>query len=258
MRFKILLLPLVLLLSACNPAEEGDNSGDINPEGIEVGKSYNLTITEQEEKSKYYSLPVAADRAYSIDVMNDLASSNTISVQLMADGFEREVLSEGRMISFDYAPSQTGELFIKITGSSRAFFRYHITAHPSVDDGLVQDDASYEPNNSRYAAYPVINGAQYHSTIDMGDDFDWYTLDVVSGDTITLWASNDIASTSFLRAQMFDHDGLPLTQEISISHTTDLSTQVAASYTGRIYVKFHGTSPGTPHRYDFSLTLSAN
>lgn len=38
MRFKIQLLPLVLLLSACNPAEEGENSGVINPEGIEAGK----------------------------------------------------------------------------------------------------------------------------------------------------------------------------------------------------------------------------
>ncbi len=258
MRFKIQLLPLVLLLSACNPAEEGENSGDINPEGIVVGKSYNLTITEHEEKTKYYSLPVAGNSAYSIDVMNDLASSNTISVQLMADGFEREVLSEGRMVAFDYAPSQTGELLIKVTGSSRAFFRYHITAYPSVDDGLEQDDASFEPNNSRYVAYPIVNGAQYHSTIDMGDDFDLYALDVVSGDTITLWASNDIASTSLLRAQLFDQEGLPLTQELSFSHTTDLNTQVVADYTGRVYVKFTGTSPGTPHRYDFSLTLSTN
>lgn len=253
-----MLLPLALLLSACNPSEESENSGGINAQEIEAGKSYNLTITEHAETTKYYSLPVAGGSAYSIDMMNDLASSNTISVQLMADGFEREVLSEGRMISFDYAPSQTGELLIKVTGSSRAFFRYHLTAHPSVDDGLVQDDASYEPNNSRYAAYPIVNGAQYHSTIDMGDDFDWYALDVVNGDSITLWASNDIASTSFLRTQMFDQDGLPLTQEISISHTSDLSTQVVATYTGRVYVKFKGTSPSTPHRYDFSLTLSTN
>ena len=254
----LMILPLALLLSACAP-EEGDESGnDIVPQSLEVGQAYNLTITEHEDTTKYYSIPVTAGKSYSIDVRNDLSSSNLISVQLIAAGFQREVLSKGRMISFDYAADQAGSLLIKVEGSSRAFFRYHITAHPSVDDGLVQDYALYEPNNSKNAAYPVINGAQYSSSVDMADDFDWYALDVVSGDTLTLWISNSIASAGHLHPQLYDNQGLPLSQENVVSHTTDLNVQHVIGYTGRVFLKIEGQSPGTPYVYDFSMTLAAN
>ena len=247
------------LLVGCGGAEEANETPEINAEPVEVGTAYNLTITQDEARTKYYALPVTAGATYSIDVINDASSSNMISVQLLATGFEREVLGRQRMVSFDYEANETGELLIKIEGSSRAFFRYLLTVHPSVDDGLVQDDASYEPNNSRYAAYPIVNGAEYASTLDQNDDVDWYALNVVRGDSVTLVLTNDVASTSFLHPQLFDQNGLPLTRAFVVSpHTGGLNEQVTVDFTGRVFLKIEGQSPGTPHRYSFNMTLAAN
>lgn len=246
------------LLAGCGGSEESGNSSDISAEPLEVGKAYNLTITQDEEQTKYYSLQVTTGASYSIDVINDLSSSDIITVQLMADGVDPEVLSRGRMISFDYAASENDELLIKVKGSSRAFFRYHLMAHPSVDDGLVQDDALYEPNNSRNAAYPIINGAQYSSTLNQNDDFDWYALNVVSGDAITLIVSNDISSTSFLFPQLYDENENPLTRKFVVSHVEDLNERINVDYTGRVFLRLNGQSLGTPHRYSFSMMLAAN
>ncbi len=258
MTTRTLMIIFVGLLSACGGSEESGNSSDINAQPLEVGTVYNLTITQDEEQTKYYSLPVTVGATYSIDVINDISSSNMISVQLMATGFEREVLGRSRMISFDYDANNDGELLIKVEGSSRAFFRYQLMPRPSVADGLVQDDASYEPNNSRYAAYPIINGAQYSSTLDQNDDFDWYALEVVSGDEISLMVSNNIAGTSFLHPQLFDDSGNPLTREFVVSHTTDLNESINVDYTGQVFLRLKGQSPGTPHRYLFSMTLAVN
>ena len=253
----LLILLLVSLLPACGAGGESDSTNSVNAQALDVGKAYNLTITQDEEQTKYYSLPVTAGASYSIDVINDISSSNMISVQVMATGFAREVLGVRRMISFDYDASEDGELLIRVEGSSKAFFRYLLTAHPSVDDGLDQDDASYEPNNSRNAAYPIINGAQYSSTLNQNDDYDWYALDVVSGDTITLTIANDIASTSFLHPQLYDQNGNPLTQKFVVSHTEDLNEQIAVDYTGRVFLKLVGQSLGRPHRYTLSMSLAA-
>jgi len=100
--------------------------------------------------------------------------------------------------------------------------------------------------------------AQYSSSIDMADDFDWYALDVVSGDTVTLWVSNSIASTGHLHPQLYDDQGLPLSQEYVVSHTTDLNVQHTINYTGRVFLRIEGQSPGAPYVYDFSMILAAN
>jgi len=260
MKIQILLILIsIITLSACGGSDgESSKPSDINAQTLEIGKSYNLTITANEGTIKYYSLPVIAGSSYSIDVINDGSSSNHITVQVMATGFGPEVLGVRRMISFDYDANENDDLLIKVRGSSKAFFRYHLTAHPSVNDGLVHDDASYEPNNSKNAAYPIINGAQYSSTLNQNDDYDWYALDVVNGDTVTLVISNSIASTSFLFPQLFDRNGNPLTQQFVVSHTENLNEQINVDYTGPVFLKLYGQSLGTPHRYSFNMTLSVN
>lgn len=247
---------VIFLMSACGESADINKPGNITTQSIGLSEINNFTITADEDPVKYYSLQTQAGISYSIDIINDASSSNMITVEIINTGYSPVVLTRMRMISFDYDALETTQLKIKVKGSSKAFFRYEITAHLSTTDGLEQDDTSYEPNNSKNSAYPVINGALYSSNLSQNDDFDWYSLTIIKGDSVTLFIANSISSTSFLNAQLFDENKNPISQKFIISHTSDLSEQLTIDYTGLIFIKFYGQSPSTPHSYNFSLTLS--
>lgn len=248
-----LLLCLSAFLAACGG---GGGGSDSSPSSETV--SANLTLGESQDfelitkDAGFYSLAVEAGNSYSIDVINLVSSDNSITITF---NDESESVADGLMASFDYVATQSGTVTVKIDGSSSGSFYYRISPHLSTASGLSHDDVYYEPNNSQNAAYPVENGSPYSSELGLYDDFDWYSIDVVSGDTVTLNVSNDVASASLLKVQAFNNDGSPLSQVYTVSHTADLSEELSVTQTGKFFVKIEGQSQGADHSYDFSLSL---
>lgn len=252
-RFSTVAL-IVSLISACGGGGGGSPNGPtMSSIPLSVGEGQVYILNDQDYER--YSFLALANTRYSIDVTNLEASSGQIRVEI--EGVSaRRVLSVNTITSFDFSSEAQTEVVLRVDGLSNAFFRYDISVHYGTDDGL-EHDAHYEPNNSLYAAYPLISGATYNSRLARYDDYDWYSIDVVAGDTLSVELVSDPASVAYsLYWQAFNEDGHPLIAEQHVSRGNAGSREIAITETGRIFMRVKGGNPGVDMIYSIRGSIS--
>ncbi|WP_018417348.1 hypothetical protein [Teredinibacter turnerae] len=259
MQLKAFFLLGVIALAACSNGGGGGSAGtentgnnQVTTQAIQVGEAYQVTLNEDEEK-KRFSVPLQIGSSYSVRVINREESSGIVTVKLLETTLS-ESLSPGRVATFDHDALLDDELVLEVEGTSSSFYRFTIQVFPSTDEGLAQD-SGFEPNDSRNAAYPMISGGEYTSYLGLYDDVDWFSLETVSNDLVSLHISNDPTSNSRLVVQLFDDFGDPLSQQFIVSHTEDLNEQITALESGKLFVSVKGQSRGTDHTYSISMSI---
>ncbi len=218
---------------------------------INVSSPYEGTI-ERTIQLQYFSFTPEAGLSYSIDISNQESSSGSLFAGLLES--DRSKLTEETLVlksstkSIDYYAESNSPILIGVRASGNTFQRFLITVHPSTDDGLVHDQTNLEPNNSLNAAFPMIDQVLYQTDFSKYDDADYYRVEVSSGQTVDFYLENKTeSSTLFL--EIYDEDGLPITDRIFSSGSVRAEHSVTSSYDGNIYAAVTQSSPNNNVNY---------
>jgi len=249
-----LIVSFILAITGCGGSGRSSSGQEQVPtQAIIVGEEYQITTSENAPQRRF-SIPLEIGSTYSVNIINEEASSGNITVELLDTGISSETLAPARMFAFDYSPLTSSQLIIDVEGTSSSVYRYTLQVFPSTAGGLMHDSA-FEPNNSRNVAYPVVSAAEYTSSLALNDDFDWYSLEMMENDYVLVSVSNDLSSTSFLEIQFHDDFGDPVSQRFVVTSTEELQETIMVQDSGNLFMSVSGVSAGTAHDYQFSMTI---
>ena len=168
-------------------------------------------------------------------------------------GTQQQIIPRISAKSFDYNATQNCELIIDINGVRDEFHKLFIDLRISVADGLIQDNATYEPNSSANSAYPMEVGAEYITTMGEYDDVDYFSLAVTAGQSIDLSVPAH-ASTNPLTVDVLAANRSIMLQGLSADADTAISTTISATTTGLMFFKVYQTVEGDSRTYSITAT----
>ena len=287
---KIIAYPvLITLLSACGGGEDSITPDTTSPEILFGGSGplpgdpeiidestnepfpsiVRFKLTEGKNEipfstevydTKRYSFDAISGTNYTIEITNDEASSAEIEASVRtlicpegASGTQSQTIPRISTRSFDYNASQNCELIIDINGVRDEFHSLFIDLRISVADGLIQDNATYEPNSSLNSAYPIDAGAQYVTTMGQYDDTDYFSLAVTAGQSIDLSIPAH-ASTNPLTVDVLGENKTILEQGLTSDSNTAISTTINATSTGLMIFRVYQSVEGEPRTYSITAT----
>ncbi len=174
-------------------------------------------LTGNEDYLDYYTLDVVAGETYSVSLSN-LATSYS-HIYLVINNGAADLVLEGdnnymRVVKatnkfYEFTATQSGPLTLKIYpegGYIAQNYFYQLAIYPAIDKGLIQDDLSFEPNNTASMATSVSLQTLVSSELSGGVDYvDYYSLDVVAGQTYNMMLSN--LAVSYAHLYLVINDG---------------------------------------------------
>jgi hypothetical protein len=263
------------VLGACGGGS-GSDSNNANPVNVPAGatlNAYSLELSKSYEfaqyqadnnaGSVYYPVQLTEGKTYTVYVDSSSASTGTMIPQLMDNNFapltgdrENWASSGGSdMVVFDYKATRTGIFYIKsVILNPDKFARYTLTVYPSVDNGLIQDSVTYEPNNSFNTAYLLKSGDNISSVVSGKDNTDFYRIEVKAGQKIDLTFTNLIQNYNSFWVKLYDAQQQPLTGDIMVVASAPKIQSWTANYTGSLYIN---VNRGFVNSYSFNYLLSA-
>lgn len=138
----------------------------------------------------------------------------------------------------EITPLQTGKLYIALYSPRVAqdrYYGYQVSILPAADNGLIQDDQSYEPNNSASTAYPIELETLYTTNLQNGteDHMDFYAVDVTTGETYSVMLANDTGvrtgAYNFVYLTIKESDGTVLLDESGINNSSSNAFEFVAT-----------------------------
>lgn len=262
------------ILAACGGGSSDSNNTNpvnvpagatLNAYSLELSKSYEFAQYQADNNagSVYYPIQLTEGKTYTVYVDSSSASTGTMIPQLMDNNFapltgdrENWASSGGSdMVVFDYKATRTGTFYIKsVILNPNKFARYTLTVYPSVDNGLLHDSVTYEPNNSFNTAYLLKSGDNISSVVSGKDNTDFYRIEVKTGQKIDLTFTNLIQNYSSFWVKLYDAQQQPLTGNILVGASAPTIQSWTANYTGALYIN---VNRGFVSSYSFNYLLSA-
>lgn len=225
---------------------EPNNSGP-TAASIDVGTVVESALEDDGYDTKdCYAIMLERDVDYTLDFMvtNDIGTDAYGHVYLEAKSRDGHTLLQQQHLEghlrayYDMKAAADGEVELCITaGSGTRLYSYQFRVDPDRDHGLVQDSATYEPNNSAATAALVQTGTVIDSALEgnISDARDCFAFDLDAGVTytISMRVTNDTGTDAYSSVS-FGVD--------SLEGGTLLQTQRLAGI-GAAYFEF--TSPKT-------------
>ena len=266
---------LLALLGVSFQACGGGGSSDSSDGGASSLFTNAQKLSLNDAQNNVHLTPTVTSKTYTIDGTSKdhdyyvkLSSPSTndtsgIHDDLKLETYEGETLTN----SYSLAPSYTRIYQIKQTTASDTNFlikgsetgrdyTYSFTNFVGLQEGLVQDTTTYEPNDFQDIAYKVDNNTLYSSRANPLDDpADWYTIQNAQAgkDYYVEFYPDPSNSTSGYEAkitlQYFDADGNVIAEA---SDTNEFVTETGYSYNNKIIAPQDGNISVkiTPHYFD--------
>ncbi len=145
-------------------------------------------------------------------------------------------------------------------GAHDAQYDYTLRIDEDWAHGLVQDDVTYEPNNTVATAYPVSLGTDWSSrfTTSEADYVDCYRFGVAAGTTYTLTVEEVSGPTAYgtsdnLFYELTTESGVLLVPEDNIGNNSANTEEFVADVTELATLCLRGGATGTQYDYAFRI-----
>ena len=194
---------------------------------------------------------------------NPTSSSDQLQITIYdeADVLYDADLDEGSKKRVSLRPTLDGKLYIYIRGEDSALtYDYDFKVYPGFSEGTVQNPQTFEPNDFKKIATPIVFDTVYASGIKKGDYTDWYVIDgVKAGNEYYLEfdtaSGNPTSSYEQLQVSVYDDS------EAEFSLIYDADYNEASSYNpsfspqvdGNIYLYIRGENSALAYEYSFSI-----
>ncbi len=188
--------------------------------------------------------------------------SGSVRNEILLETYEGETLKESyklppsytRIYQINKESNEATHLLIKGAATWHDY-TFSFENFPGLEEGLVQDSTTFEPNDHQALAYKVENNTLYHSRANpLNDPVDWYLIqNAKEGKDYYLEFTSDPNNgtsgyTKYITLEYYDADGQYITEA---SGTNTVTTETGFSYTnkitapkdGNIYLKV------TPHYF---------
>jgi len=162
----------------------------------------------------------------------------TVSDDLGALFVNEQSIAYAQTTYNEITPQQTGKLYIALYSprvAQHRYYGYQLSVVPAADNGLIQDNLSFEPNNSASTAYGIDLETLYTSELEDGteDHMDFYTIDVTAGETYSIMLANDtgmrIGAYNFVYLTVRESDGTVLLDENAINNSSSNAFEFVAT-----------------------------
>lgn len=284
--YEIVTTFIIVCLVGCGGGSGGGKS-DSEEQNIEktVEAEVDVTsLTPQREVSHFMTVnPTDSLHKYSYKSDENQTVSLRVTVIEGPNGGRRSSLNVdiqsnlGRTISFesvfndnsyvkDITVSKDEELLIKISSYGvfkEEYYEYSIEILPETDNGLIQDDEYFEPNNTQATAYPLALSTLITSELLIGsiDQYDTYSIDLKGGINYTVSMINQYGNghttTGGLRLEVFDKNKNPLLSVVDFHQYQGghfvLSPTLDGKYFVRIYSPIGTVFRNTYFKYDLAV-----
>ena len=266
---------LLTLLGVSFQACGGGGSSDSSDGGASSLFANAQKLSLNDAQNNVHLTPTTTIKTYTIegtskdhDYYVKLSSPSSNDTSGIHDDLKLETYEGETLINrYSLAPSYTRIYQIKQTTASDTNFlikgsetgrdyTYSFTNFVGLQEGLVQDTTTYEPNDFQDIAYKVDNNTLYNSRANPLDDpTDWYIIQNAQAgkDYYVEFYPDPSNSTSGYAAkitlQYFDADGNVITEA---SGTNEFVTETGYSYNNKITALQDGNISVkiTPHYFD--------
>jgi len=204
----------------------------------------------------YYAYKVQANHSYTLEtiqISGDYGSPKNLEVRILNEE-EAELLTpqytDFPLKTFTLTSQTTGWIFINLFSSGPSSHIFKLRFLKSTDDGLTHDNTTYEPNNTKYTAYPATLNQSYTSSINASDPVDTYVLPVTNGQKLTLQLQDLGGSSGYYYWKVYDENDVVYQTDMRIyngSSTKSLSLDIVASK--KLYIKVFDYGTAESHRY---------
>ncbi len=253
------------------------DSGGENPGGEDsIALSYPQERTNEiinEGETTTYELSNAKS-GYDYYFKVKASDANLVNSTIKLDFFSGATAIQSNSVETSYTAlvqvinNYANPLLLKMKGkSSTALYRYDLEVFQGLEEGLVQDDTSFEPNDYQEISYTIAPNIVYSTKVKALDDpRDWYVIKNAKKDMYYYFelSPNENNPTGVtqrnLYIEFFDEDGSVMTEqtaETGIAYTY----QVKALRDGPLYSKINreifNTGNGAGDTADYRYTLKS-
>lgn len=242
--------PLALQQTIDNALAAGTlDHRDIYAVDVLEGQTYTVMTTFTN------GISTGAGTELQLSVSDDLG---TLFVNEQSIAYEQTTYNE-------ITPQQTGKLYIALFSPRAAqdrYYGYQLTVLPAADNGLVQNDLSYEPNNSATTAYPINLETLYTSDLQDGteDHMDFYSIDVTAGETYSVMLSNDTGVHTgvynFVYLTVNESDGTVLLDENAINNSSSNAFEFVATQDTQAVISIYPHSQRLADSFQYRLLVT--
>ena len=141
----------------------------------------------------YYTLDVIAGRYYAIELTNVASSYDKLTLKVgnevdLTKYLNVKTIYRGGTQYHEFLAEKDGKVFIEV--GSVSYNKYHNFSYklrllPATGQGLIQNEQTFEPNNTQHTAYNVDIGPFYATGIEGGsngeDHIDVYSFEAKTG-----------------------------------------------------------------------------
>lgn len=234
-----------------------------------------------EDHADYYSVETVGDEIYTAELTFNEGTATGANTELRVridSGDDAVVLPEQKVSwhqtgYFELAAKNNSPLIVKIFPGEVAEYRrfqYTLTFLPAAGNGLVQDVATYEPNNSPTTAYPIALGQVINSELTAvylpeyptgtEDHFDFFSVPVVAGGVydlnISSLVSPTVGASKELRVAVTSSHGSILLGEKIVPYSGTGSYQFAALQNGLAIVKVYSDRNFYAKYYQYRFSIA--
>ena len=239
---------------------------------IKVGETI-TTKLEMNEVFDYFGFEAVQGKTYTIEVDNKGTSAGDLSYRVgtstSLDSYIKATdIAKSRKSVLSFTATDTGRTVVRFEGrvywSNPGHYHnydYSFRVLPSVEDGLIHDPITHEPNDAVALAYPVEIGESITSKLSADEFYDYFSFEAEAGKSYTIEVDNKGTSAGDLSYRVGTSTSLDSyikATDIAKSRKSVLS--FTATDTGRTVVRFEGrvywSNPGHYHNYDYTFTIT--
>ena len=262
-----LLMIAVIGLTGCGTDDNGEetNTKQSNKTNINLDKDYTGSL-ENSSIQSYVLDNVKKGNSYYFHILNkgDKNSNPSLTEVQFSINDENGFIKNDEIDvrhpekTYEITAEKDGKLYIEFKGDSDGS-RYQFDIKPSFDDGLVQDQNTYEYNNFRSVAYPIELQTTYKSSVTYTSDVDdWYVLKNISSSQehffhlINLGDRNENTYSTELQYEIYDSDG-----KITSGSLGTPNKEETISFTplndSNVYIRFTANHFHPSGKYEFDV-----
>lgn len=212
-KWNLLLLGIVMLAACGGGNDSSDPSNSEDYQQLNLSENQEFTISS--ESNRLHLIKTSKDKSYVVDVINSEASYSTIFARLLDASLvpitDKAIIIDSNIYTFSYKSNTGEDVYLEISPSTtNRNFRYFVELNHSTEDGLIHNDATFEPNNALLSAYSILADTPYESTLSQYDFYDYYSLPVLNGQSIEIEVINNSDRLGNLWLSIMDDAGVNL------------------------------------------------